>query len=136
MGTTHKITLTEAEQFFYDHAGYSYRADHETKGSGRTRIAVLLADAEEARKRSGAEVQWEEDDDQWTARGDDEEGILWCAALVHEGHVLASLGAINFGPDKGPYSDPYARVVEAELAMEAMTIGHVVAATTTTTGAA
>jgi hypothetical protein len=123
MGTTHKITLTEAEQFFYDHAGYSYRADHETKGSGRTRIAVLLADAEEARKRAGAEVQWEEDPDIW---GEDAEATYWYAALVGEsGETLASLGGIGFAEGKGPDTDPYGRVVEAELASEALTIGPV-----------
>lgn len=125
---THKIVFTEAEQFFYDHAGWGHKPD-EPAWSGRTRCAVLLADAEAALERSDAHVTWELDPD---ADNEPAEGYYvsgcpqWQAALVRDNGAggtewLASLGGVDFGReyDVTPEDDPYARVVAAELASEA-----------------
>lgn len=111
---THKIVLSDAEQFFYDYAGYSHRQD-EPAYSGRARNAILLADAEAALKRSpDARAYWDRDPEPWD--GDVEwDGPVWaCAILRDNGESLASLGGIACNDD-----DPYMRVVEAELASEA-----------------
>jgi hypothetical protein len=127
------VTLTEQEQFFYDHAGWSYNPAAETPEHGRAAGAVLLARAETGLRRApGTHVTWEPDPD---ADNEPADGYYvsghpqWQAALVRyaperpdangDGNViLASLGGIDLGDD-GLYS-AYRRVIEAELALEAL----------------
>jgi hypothetical protein len=119
-GKQHTVTLTAAEEFYYEHAGWSFDPALETSGSGRTRNAILLAQAAEWLAESDAEVHWMPDDDQEAARGDGEEGTLWVAVLYNGGqHVLASLGGVGFSSG-APWGAPHAKVVEAELAVEAL----------------
>jgi hypothetical protein len=118
---THKITLTDAEQFFYEHAPYSVRPG-EDEISARIRSAAALARAEAIAKGRGATVAWEEDDlawltESWRACGDDH-GQAWGAVLRDaEGTALGSLWGITFESHE-PAGEPYARVVAAELADE------------------
>jgi hypothetical protein len=116
---THKITLTEAEQFFYEHAGYSMRPG-EDKISAKIRSAVALARAEAIAEGRDATVTWEEDDHPdagWCDCGDDH-GQPWGAVLRDaEGTVLGSLWGITFESHQ-PAGESYARVVAAELADE------------------
>ena len=94
------------QQFFYDHAGYSYDPKTETPDEGRHRCAVALADAEQRWLASGALFIVDPDED----NGPDSVGML---IVGPDGTVLASLWAIE-GAD-----DNYTRVVRAELALEA-----------------
>jgi hypothetical protein len=115
-------TLTSAEQFFYDHAGWSY-GPNETSEEGRVRSAREYAAAEQWAKDHDVYFVWELDpmpwdgDVKWT-------GNVWtCAAcadygMTQEVRVLASLGGIAMEHN---LTDPYRRVVEAELAAEART---------------
>lgn len=123
------------EAFFFDHAGYSHRAD-ETPRAGRIRCARSMADAERRASALGAYFTWELDDT--TNRDFTDEGPeyrLWvCSARIDEPAAHASLCGIDLGPDgSAPYEygcgplgnptykggrDPYCRVVEAELASE------------------
>jgi hypothetical protein len=124
----HKIVFSEAEEFFYQHAGYSH-AMTEPAWSGRARSAVLLAQAEDALRRSDARVVWTIDPD---ADNEPGEGYFvsghpqWQADLIRDNgtdgiEYLASLGSIDLGKphDAVTYSEPYIRVIEAELAQQA-----------------
>lgn len=91
--------------FFYDHAGWA-------TPPGRAKSALRLAIAEHE-----AEVRW------WRVEWDFELGLEddgWSASLLvddDEGDNLASVGGI----DDESYHDPnFRRVVEAELALEAL----------------
>jgi hypothetical protein len=116
MSTAHKIVLSKAEQFFYDHAGYSHKTD-EPAWSGRTRGAILLAAAErELDSADDVYVEWEYDPEPYD--GDVEwHGPVWICSIMRAGHVLpiTSLSGIACEAD-----DPYMRVIEAELAHEAL----------------
>jgi len=130
MTNTHLVTLTEDEQFFYDHAGYSHRPDEEPS-SGRTRGAILLAMAErEARHRNWVYSWWIDADaditptDTYSVSGAEHWGVTLCDV---NGVILGSLWSIdlgfahgNHGEPKQPEDDPYHRVVQAELALEAL----------------
>jgi len=113
-----RAELTDAEQFFYDHAGYSHGPD-ETPGQGRERCARELAQAEQWAQLVGAEFQWEDD---WSIishvaefdADDHEPDTCESCSLVVTGVWRASLGCIDDA------TDDYRRVIEAELASEAM----------------
>lgn len=127
---THKITLTEAEQFFYEHAGYSWDPKTETATSGRTRVAVLLAAAEGTLEGSPLSVTWTPDDQPaecacgnpdcvsdgapaWVVqlRGPDER----CNDLPSDsGEVLTASGGYDF-PSGEPWGEASARVAAAQL---------------------
>jgi hypothetical protein len=134
-----KATLTSrtqtAAQFFYKQAGYGYDPKTETKEQGRRRGAKALAEAEAYASREGWDVRWSQDGSMYGQQGDcfdivddpdsfgDPLFVGWDAFLVDmDGNVLGSLGATTFAGSNGgdPWSDPYRRVVEAELALEAM----------------
>lgn len=109
--------LTEAEQFFYDHAGWSYSPETETPEVGRERGAIELARAEERMKNGPYYVTTEPDDMPW---GGDfpYDGPMWIVSLwsvegVAIGEVIGSIGGVAC--ESG---DPYMRVVRAELALE------------------
>lgn len=109
-------------QFFHEHAGYSYDPKTETKQQGRARCAKALADAERRGREQGLSFAWSVDPDTDSSEFSDEKPAwaLWqCVCRDQPGTVRASLHAIDFGRDGFPCaSEPYARVVEAELALE------------------
>lgn len=122
------MPISADEQFFIDHAGYSYDPKTETPEDGQLRCARAMRKAERHAADAGWTVTWmvEEDpmwDDDVDREHTDYDQFL---ALLHDedGELLASLGCIDLGPnqypDHGDRTDPYVRVVEADLALEAM----------------
>lgn len=136
--------MNEATQFFFDHAGSSYHPDRESEFVGRVLGAAKMARAEAWAKSVDARFQWEVDGDTTSAEFSDDEPaweLYMClmytrcpdcptdldtARAIRECtrknsyHVQQSLGGVDFGRDGSPDGDDYARVVEAELALEAM----------------
>lgn len=107
----------EAVAFFREHAGLSYDPNRQTVESGRRTTAWLLAAAEHRARVHGWDVEWSSD---WDVDHEREYGytpeVCECAILRNaDGEVLASLGCVDDADDN------YRRVVEAELALEAMT---------------
>ena len=118
--------LDEREAFFYEHAGYSYRPGFETPEEGRKRCAHALAMAEITGEAFGWEVRWEvEPDPMWdddVEREHTDYDQWWAVLEDEDGEHLGSLGCIDLGPSgypDGPGADPYARVIAAELMLEA-----------------
>lgn len=108
--------------FFKRHAGYSI-APGETREQGRLRCARALADAEARGRDAGLSFEWSVDPDSDSSDWCDEMPTwqVWqCYAHDESGAVVAYMGAVDFGRDGSPHSDPYRRVVEAELAAEAL----------------
>lgn len=107
------MPTASAVKFFFDHAGYSYNTPTETAEQGRQRCAEQLAHAEEQGRDAGLSFHWErdqlEDDNEW-----------YCACYNAEGETVASLAGVDFGDDGEPWGSTYRRVVEAELASEAL----------------
>ena len=108
------------EMFFFEHAGWSYQPATETPNQGRMRCARDLALAERTAKSRGWQVRWTDD---WSLdhqrefdcyEDGDPETCEMAALYDEEGTVLASLGCIDGATDE------YRRVIEAELADEAM----------------
>lgn len=124
-----KKTMTTAERFFWQHAGYSWNHQTETRAQGRRRCAEELAAAEAwAADQLTYVWNWDETagslEDLNHATDDNPDG--WCRpncgrehevlevlARYADGTVAAALGAVT-DPDSN-----YRRVVEAELASEA-----------------
>lgn len=114
--------VSEGERFFYDHAGWSYDPKTETAEEGRWRSARDLRSAEVHAEREGWYVEWESDPD-----GDymdaDTEWADWphyqATLYDQDGNILTSLCGVMFADRGDETSDPYARVVAAELAEEA-----------------
>lgn len=121
--------LTDAEAFFYEHAGYSYPQGASAAERKRARLehARALARAEEAAESRGWQVEWEYDltpDTSWMTKEDLEDlergATELLAALLRDesGEVLTSLGGVHVrAPAR---EDPYVRVVAAEMAQEAL----------------
>lgn len=107
-----------AVDFFRKHAGYAVSAG-ESKARARTRGAQALARAEAEATARGWRVDWEEDPEEW--QGDSERPFEVLSAVLRdaEGRVLASLGSIGMTGNRRTDAD-YGRVVEAELAAEAL----------------
>jgi len=109
-------------RFFYVHAGWSY-GPGETPDEGRQRCARELAIAERKARAAGLSFDWEVDPEGTSADWSDERPEweqYMCTAYDANGDAVAYLGAVDFGRDGSPHSDPYRRVVEAELASEAL----------------
>jgi hypothetical protein len=126
--------MTKQERFFYDQAGYSYDPKTETEKTGRERGAKHLAQAETYAREQGWYFQWEHEQERpenvlgkrCTKRkcndpkcpnvhyGANSEWLCCILFDEPEGKVLSSLGMIE------EPSREYRRVVEAELAWEAM----------------
>jgi hypothetical protein len=110
--------LTEAEQFFYDHAGWSWDPKVETPEQGRIRCAHDLAAAEERLKAGPYMTIVEPESDPMLDK--DNDLPQWCVLLYEMGEypgddtIIGSLGCIDCETD----DDPYIRVVSAELALE------------------
>jgi hypothetical protein len=122
-------TLTPDEEFMWAHSGYSYDPTTETLDHGQSTTARELAAAEAEGIARGWEIQWEIDSDpiRWEIDPDPEgdgppaDRDQWVATLVDsEGEYLESLGGIDFGPEGHPATDPYARVVRAQLTLDAL----------------
>jgi hypothetical protein len=116
--------LTPTELFFYDHAGYSY-GPNEKPEDGRIRCAKELSEAESIAARKQWSYAWEWDDSgcsgcdckspECKCSTGEEHETLGCILLDEHGkHMPFSLWGIC-----GATND-YRRVVEAELASEAL----------------
>lgn len=111
------------EGFFWANAGYSYKPP-QTPEEGRRECATSLAAAERWGSDNGLSFEWREDDQTQESfrklrRGEDPYNLWVCICRAESGEVRAALGGIDFG-GKDPWGDSYRRVVEAELASEAM----------------
>lgn len=107
----------KAVAFFYKHAGSSYRPGKETKAQGKRRGAIALARAEAEASSRGWRVEWEGDPEPYEmgdAETEEPNEVLGAVLRDEDGHNLASLWGIG-DPDRN-----YRRVVEAELALEAL----------------
>lgn len=102
--------LERSYRFFREHAGYVVGRSAET--------AWDLARAELEATSRGWYCEWEHDPDGMDTLGDippeEVSEVLYCVLYDEDGEVLSSLGGI-VDPDRN-----YARVVEAELALEAL----------------
>lgn len=112
-------TLTTAQRFFFDHAGYSFHPNKETALEGKLRCAVEMAKAEQCAINQGWTAEWSDD---WDIGSHIEEFDCYteepttcesCVLKDADGNVLASLGCIDDADNN------YRRVIEAELAEEA-----------------
>jgi hypothetical protein len=116
--------LTAIEQFFYDNAGASWNPGAgETREQGTARAAKALAKAEAEAGKRGFGYRWSIDREVDSSEFNNEKPFwkLWQCAMMHpKGGCTASLHGIDFGRDGSPYSDSYARVVQAELALEGL----------------
>ncbi len=108
-----------AKQFFFKHAGWSYSPAEETAVKGRWRCAEALAEAEAYAQEHDWTFDWEWDSDADLSFMTDEERekeheCLMCTCVDTEHETLASLcGIVDADAN-------YRRVVEAELASEAL----------------
>lgn len=104
-----KSMLTNAEEFFYNHAGFSYDPISETREEGRVRCAKRLAAAEQWAKDENVSYEWLENTHDDGFLGSPET----CEVLIatHHNHE-AILGGIDDA------TDDIRRVVEAELALQ------------------
>lgn len=118
---------SQAEKFFYKHAGYAQRPG-ESKETARRRGARALAQAEAEAERRGWTYEWSYDEDADISFLDEkgladlEAGrteLLQVLLRDQNGNVLESLGGVHVRAHRG-VQDPYGRVVEAELALEAL----------------
>ena len=113
--------MPTAYHFFLANAGYSYDPKTQTPMQGRRECARKLADAERGARDAGYSFHWGEDPHADSSDFSNRKPAyrLWCVDMFNpEGITVASLGGIDFGRDGSPWSDPYRRVVEAELACE------------------
>lgn len=110
--------LTANEQFFYDNAGYSYDPKTETAEDGRKRMARELAAAEDAMKKGPYFISVERDPEPYD--GDmPYDGPMWIVELMSvkgstESELVGSVGGVACYEE----TDPYIRVIGAELARE------------------
>ncbi len=116
-----KVQLSPAE-FFFCYAGFSYDPHKQTLVEGKMECAKALAMAERWASEQGLSFEWNIDDDPLVYG--DETGQQWyCSCFDEDGKLLSSLGSIEFSDDVGPFGvDPYSRIIEAELALEALSL--------------
>jgi hypothetical protein len=102
--------------FFYEHGGYSTSPGQSVE-EGRRESAERLARAEAFGEEAGWKVSWEPDQEEYQmgdAETEPPSEVYVAALLDANDNVLGSLGGIG-DPDNN-----YKRLVEAELALEAM----------------
>jgi hypothetical protein len=108
--------LKKNAEFFYKHAAYSYGPD-QTKRQGRMEGAMKLARAEREAEERGWNVEWQPDGmpyDMGDAETEMPNEVLFAVLKDASGNIIGSLSGIA-DPDNN-----YRRVVEAELALEAL----------------
>lgn len=122
--------VCKAIEFFHTHAGFSYDPKTQTEDEGRLECAIALANAELTAENNGWTFHWEQSEDmtnqslnrafrEWTDKGP--EYFTWnCYCQDENGDTLSSLCGVDFSPDRDPWMDDYRRVVQAELALEAI----------------
>ena len=113
-----------AIQFFMEHGGFSYDPKHETPEQGRKRCAESMAVAEAMAWDQDYTFSWMYDE--WGCSGcdcgdpdcdcytEEPHEVLVCTMYDPNGESVASLGGICGATNE------YRRVVQAELAMEAL----------------
>jgi hypothetical protein len=119
-------------QFFARHGAYSYDPKAETPDQGRMRCARAMATAEAYARDNGWHTEWTQDGECYAWQGECFDVITdwrrvegetyhgWWATLYDEhGTAIGSLCGVTF-EDDNRLADPHRRVVEAELALEAM----------------
>lgn len=116
-------TLRERFRFFLEHSGYC-------TPPGRAACALSSARDEARGEELGLVFEWQDDelaDTSWCERcqsedfGHQEQHRLWICEAKLDGETLAQLCGIDFGAGRDPWMrDPYKRVIEAELAGEAL----------------
>ena len=114
-------TFNRSIQFFWDNAGFSYNPKTQTADDGHLESAIALAQAELEGCSQGFSYVWDIDPDSTSADFSDDYPPyeqFQCVCLNYRGHILASLGGIDFGRDNQPWDQDYRRVIEAELALE------------------
>jgi hypothetical protein len=100
----------DAIEFFAENAGYC-------TPPGRMACAKELAEAEHIARANHWDYTWEDDDLPWDGDAPAPEYVQGCVLRDRcGGTVLASLWGIGIND----WSDPYIRVVEAELAAQAV----------------
>ena len=117
----HKKTNAAAVQFFMANAG-SGQKPGATKAQAKRRNAVALAEAESEAASRGWRVKWEHDEEEYQMGDAEEERpfeVLSAVLYDGEGNVLGSLGGIGMSGNAAK-DRAYGRVVEAELASEAL----------------
>jgi hypothetical protein len=120
----------QAVAFFYEQAGWSYNPSNETAEEGRARGALRLATAEDYAQTHDWMFAWEPDPEPCYCDADSHEHEVEFCVLFDRAHddfdavgrllkrrILASLYGICGATRE------YRRVVEAELALEAMPAG-------------
>jgi hypothetical protein len=97
---------------------YLFFRRHAVGGVGHNAVtAMRLARAEERAEDLGLSVQWTEEDHLWDGDCPAPEIHVWgCVRHPQTGATLASLGGVGLTS----WRDPYVRVVEAELLLEAI----------------
>lgn len=114
-----EAVTSEAVAFFHEHAGWGYDPATETPEEGRQRSAERMAEAEAWAKAAGVSFRWSDDwgvgshVDEYDSHGEEPETCEVCVAYLG-GEVVAALGCVDDATDE------YRRVIEAELAYEAM----------------
>lgn len=103
-------------EFFHQWAAWSYDPKAETSEQGKARCAQLHANAEAWARDAGVRFQWVRDPD-CDRSGIEHNGPLWLCMAWKGPECIASLGCVDLGEHGEPWGDPYARVVEAELAL-------------------
>lgn len=110
----------KAVMFFYEHAGWSFDPATETQEQGKIRSAYRLTRAERDARSAGITFGWEDDwgvDHQKEFDGYDDgepETCEVCTAYDEDGEIVGSLACVDDA------SSEYRRVVEAEIALEAL----------------
>jgi hypothetical protein len=81
-----------------------------------------MAEAERKGREAGLSFEWSLDNETDASFRDTRSPYhLWiCVCHDADGLAKSSLGGIDLGRDGSPFADLYRRVVEAELAMEAI----------------
>lgn len=113
-------SLTADQLFFFENAGYSYKAP-ESAEQGRIRCAIELAKAEEYARGLGWEFEWEPDqspDLSWMSDEErSQEHEVLCCRIPDPSNPKYSLASLCGIVDA---DRNYGRVIEAELAIEAL----------------
>lgn len=111
------------QAFFWRHGGFSFDPHAETPEQGRKRCAINSADDESRGMTAGLSFEWQIDLDIDSSEWDDDPDPwqTWnCVCRDSSGRIVSSLCGIDFGRNGEPWGDPYRRVVEADLASDAL----------------